>query len=305
MTAITIKQALRMASHALAGSDTVQVDAELLLSCALDKPRSHLYSWPERLLSPAEQSCFESLLERRILGEPMAYILGTRDFWTLTLHINRHVLIPRPETELLIETALSLVGAGLPAIKCHAEGPQDTESRAGLAPTGDVVRVADLGTGSGAIALALASERPDWQVIATDQSIDALLVASDNATRLGIRNVEFHRGNWCEALPAGQFDMIVSNPPYIDPDDPHLTQGDLRFEPPSALAAGDNGLADIRSICAQAVHRLKPGGWLLLEHGWQQGAAVTAILQESGFADVETRKDLQGHDRVTLGRLRE
>lgn len=277
MTAITIKQALRMASHALAGSDTVQVDAELLLCCALDKPRSHLYSWPERLLSPSEHSCFESLLERRVLGEPMAYILGKRDFWTLTLHINRHVLIPRPETELLVETALL------------------------LAPTRDAIRVADLGTGSGAIALALASERPDWQIVATDRSVDALMVASDNATRLGIRNVEFRRGSWCAALPDGQFDMIVSNPPYIDPHDPHLSQGDLRFEPASALAAENNGFADIRSISAQASAHLKPGGWVALEHGWAQGPAVAAILQQDGFTEVKTLKDLQGHDRVTIG----
>ncbi|MDP1929930.1 MAG: peptide chain release factor N(5)-glutamine methyltransferase [Gammaproteobacteria bacterium] len=276
MTAITIKQALRMASHALAGSDTVQVDAELLLSRALDKPRSHLYSWPERLLSPSEHSCFDSLLERRVLGEPMAYILGTRDFWTLTLHVNRHVLIPRPETELLVEAALSLAG---------------------------VMRVADLGTGSGAIALALAAERPGWRLIATDTSIDALIVASDNATRLGIQNVEFHRGNWCNALPSGQFDLIVSNPPYIDPDDPHLSQGDLRFEPATALTALDNGLADIRAICMAAPDHLKPGGWLLLEHGWTQGPAVAALLEQCGFQEVRTLKDLNANDRVTLGSL--
>ena len=300
MTSTTIKQALRMASHALAGTDTVQVDAELLLSCAVDKPRSHLYSWPERLLSPSEHSCFESLLDRRVLGEPMAYILGTRDFWTLTLHINRHVLIPRPETELLVEAALSLVGAGPARDDLSAA---EKQSRARPAPTGQTIRVADLGTGSGAIGLALASERPDWQITATDRSVDALMVASDNATRLGIRNVEFHQGNWCDALPAAQFDMIVSNPPYIDPHDPHLSQGDLRFEPLSALAADDNGLADIRSICAQASTHLKHGGWLLLEHGWEQGSAVAAILLHDGFTAVETIKDLHGHDRVTLGRL--
>lgn len=293
MTAITIKQALRMASHALAGTDTVQVDAELLLCCALDKPRSHLYSWPERLLSPSEHACFESLLDRRVLGEPMAYILGTRDFWTLTLHINRHVLIPRPETELLVETALSLGGGG------HSRA--SSLLHMGIASTQTITRIADLGTGSGAIALALASERPDWQIVATDRSIDALMVASDNATRLGIRNVEFRQGNWCDALPVGQFDMIVSNPPYVDTHDPHLSQGDLRFEPVSALAAEDNGLADIRSICGQAPARLRPGGWLVLEHGWTQGPAAVAILQQNGFTEVKTLKDLHGHDRVTLG----
>jgi release factor glutamine methyltransferase len=277
MTSITIKQALRMASHAIAGSDTVQLDAELLLAAVLGKSRTYLYTWPEQVLSPAERSYFESVLERRVMGEPVAYILGTRDFWTLTLRVNRHVLIPRPETELLVEMTLALV-------------------------TTQEACIADLGTGSGAIALAIASERPVWKVVATDMSGDALTVASDNASQLNIVNVEFRQGSWCDALPPQLFDLIVSNPPYIDAADAHLTQGDLRFEPRSALVAADDGLADIRTLCSQAPQRLKPGGWLLLEHGWTQGPTVAAILQSSGLETVRTLKDLNGIDRVSLGR---
>jgi release factor glutamine methyltransferase len=277
MTSFTIKQALRMASHAIAGSDTVQLDAELLLAAVLGKSRTYLYTWPEQVLSPSERSYFESVLERRVMGEPVAYILGTRDFWTLTLRVNRHVLIPRPETELLVETALALV-------------------------TTQEACIADLGTGSGAIALAVASERPVWKVVATDMSGDALTVASDNASQLNIVNVEFRQGSWCDALPPQLFDLIVSNPPYIDAADAHLTQGDLRFEPHSALVAADDGLADIRTLCSQAPQCLKPGGWLLLEHGWTQGPTVAAILQSSGLETVRTLKDLNGNDRVSLGR---
>jgi len=290
VTAIQSGQALRMAQHALIGSDSAQIDAELLLGAALGATRAGLYAWPERLLSPSEQSRFESLLERRILGEPVAYILGEREFWSLPLRVTPHVLIPRPETELLVETALSKaaaagnVGAGL-----AREHP------------GTALRVADLGTGSGAIALALASERPHWEIVATDQSADALRVASDNAVRLGIRNVSFRQGSWCEALPEGLFDMILSNPPYIDPTDIHLSQGDLRFEPVAALAAAEHGLADLRIICHEAMRHLAAGGTLLLEHGFEQGPAVAQLLADAGYLDVRTLPDINGLPRVTLG----
>jgi release factor glutamine methyltransferase len=277
MTGISIKQALRMAQHALMGSDTGQIDAELMLAAALGKARTYLYTWPEQILTPAQRSYFESVLERRVLGEPVAYIIGTRDFWTLTLRVNRSVLIPRPETELLVETALALV-------------------------TTPEAHIADLGTGSGAIALALASERRLWKVVATDMNIAALTVASDNASLLGIPNVKFRQGSWCEALEPAQFDLIVSNPPYIDAADPHLAQGDLRFEPRPALVAADEGLADIRTLCSQASNHLKTGGWLLLEHGWTQGSSVRGSLEQNGFDAVSTLKDLNGKDRVTLGR---
>ncbi len=281
MTAISSGQALRMAQHALFGSDTAQIDAELLLAAALGATRAGLYAWPERQLTPAERGRFEALLERRILGEPVAYILEEREFWTLRLRVTPAVLIPRPETELLVETALELA----------------------LPMGGGPLRVADLGTGSGAIALSLASERPHWQVLATDQSVAALQVASDNAVRLGIRNVMFRQGSWCEALPEGLFDLILSNPPYIVPGDAHLGQGDLRFEPSSALVAAEQGLADLRTICQAAPRHLAPGGWLLLEHGFEQGPAVRQLLAEAGFTGVRTLADLNALPRVSLGCL--
>lgn len=308
MAVISSKQALRMAQHALIGSDSAQIDSELLLSASLGVNRASLYAWPERVLSTSEQSRFESLLERRILGEPIAYILEQREFWSLRLRVNCHVLIPRPETELLVETTLSLfapakidtlVGSGL----AREHAPAHAElSRASPALT-KVLRVADLGTGSGAIALALASERPLWQLVATDQSAEALRVASDNATQLGIRNVSFRQGSWCEALPEGLFDIIVSNPPYIDPQDGHLFQGDLRFEPLTALAAPDTGLADLRAICRQAPRHLTPGGALLLEHGFKQGPAVAQFLAEAGFTGIRILLDINNLPRVTVGIL--
>lgn len=292
MGAINSGQALRMAQHALFGSDTAQIDAELLLGAALGATRAGLYAWPERLLSPSEHARFEALLERRILGEPVAYILGEREFWSLCLRVTPAVLIPRPETELLVETALSLASA------LESEG-------AGLAREhpGAALRIADLGTGSGAIALALAVERPHWQIVATDRSAEALRIASDNAVRLGIRNVSFRQGSWCDALPEGLFDILLSNPPYIDPQDVHLTQGDLRFEPVTALAAPDLGLADLRAICQQAPRHLAPEGWLVLEHGFEQGPAVAQHLSDAGFIGVRTLADLSGLPRVTMGML--
>ena len=278
MHAVTIKQALRQAQHTFYGHESAQIDAELLLAHALGCSRTHLYTWPDQVLSPSQVALFESLLERRVLGEPVAYILGEREFWSLTLQVNRHVLIPRPETELLVETALSLAD----------ESPH---------------RVADLGTGSGAIALALASERAQWDIVATDISADALGVASDNAGRLHLGNVSFHQGAWCEALPEGLFDLLLSNPPYIAPHDVHLQQGDLRFEPASALSAPDSGLADLRTLIAQAPAHLKPGGWLLLEHGYDQGQAVRDLFSDRGYTEVKTLRDFNGVDRVTLGQF--
>lgn len=277
MSFMTIQQALRLAQHSLFESDSAQIDAEALLTCALGKPRSHFYTWPEEILSPSVQSYFQSLLDRRILGEPIAYITGAREFWSLNLRVNPSVLIPRPETELLVETALALLDK-------------------------TAARVADLGTGSGAIALALASERPAWQIDATDLSEGALAVAADNALRLGIGNVTFRLGSWCDALPPIDYDLILSNPPYIDPADPHLEQGDLRFEPVTALVSEGKGLGDIQIICSQAAQCLSAGGYLLIEHGWTQGAEVAQILTEFGFSHVETIRDLRGNQRVTLGR---
>ena len=276
MESITIKQALRQAQHTLYGSESAQIDSELLLACALSCTRTHLYTWPEQLLSVSQRAFFESLLDRRVLGEPIAYITGEREFWSLKLRVNRHVLIPRPDTELLVETALGL----LPEQRQH---------------------VADLGTGSGAIALALAMQRPEWNIFASDVSPDALRVASDNALIHKIKNVQFSQGSWCDALPAEPLAMIISNPPYIDPQDSHLSQGDLRFEPHSALSAADAGIADIRTIIIQAPAHLIPGGWLLLEHGFEQATEVRELLRMNGFEELKTLQDMNGLDRVSLG----
>ncbi|MDT8427502.1 MAG: peptide chain release factor N(5)-glutamine methyltransferase [Pseudomonadales bacterium] len=268
---------LRQASQRIDGGDTGRLDAELLLAKVLACSRTHLYAHPERLLNPAEQLAFAALLERRIAGEPVAYLLGTRPFWTFDLLVNRDVLIPRPETELLVELAMAL---------------PDLPPRA---------LVADLGTGSGAIALALASENADWHLVASDRSAKALQVARHNAGKLGLDNISFVQADWCQPWAGQAFDMLVSNPPYVETGDPHLQQGDLRFEPMSALVAPVAGLADLTTLCRQAGACLKPGAWLLLEHGFGQGADVRGLLQENGYGEVATHRDLGGNERVTLG----
>lgn len=261
----------------LAISDTPTLDAEVLLAYSLSKPRSHLRAWPERIPSIEQAHDFAELLGRRLKGHPVAHIVGRREFWSLDLQVTPATLIPRPETELLVELAL----ARLPA----DQAPQ----------------VADLGTGSGAIALAIARERPRIRVVATDYSAEALEVAEQNARRLGITNVEFRQGDWWEPLGEERFALIVSNPPYLADTDIHLSQGDLRFEPHSALAAGQHGLDAIRTIIAQAGQHLKPGGWLLLEHGFDQGKSVPALLRDHGFGAIESHRDLAGLDRVSGG----
>jgi release factor glutamine methyltransferase len=277
----TLRQAQDEARERLAALPhaTADLEAALLLCHLLHKPRSYLYAWPERRLSEQEHEHYQRLIERRLSGEPIAHITGWREFWSLPLRVTPDTLIPRPETELLVERALQL------AQSVHAP------------------RIADLGTGSGAIAIALASERPDAEIDAVDRSDQALTVARENAIRLGYLSIGFLHGDWCEALPAGRrYDLILSNPPYIEPDDPHLRQGDLPREPASALVSGSDGLADIRAIARQARQRLKPGGWLLLEHGYRQGAAVRQILAQLGYEAVETHRDLARQPRATEGR---
>lgn len=271
-----VRSALEQAAARLGDSDSAALDARLLLAHVLGKTRTWLYAWPDAVLAEADLQRFYTLVAARAAGSPIAYLLGTREFWSLTLQVNSAVLIPRPETELLVQIALEL-------------GPQGP------------ARVADLGTGSGAIALALARERPQWQLHATEFSAAALAVAEQNRQALGFANVSMLAGSWCEPLPASGYDLIVSNPPYIAEDDLHLQQGDVRFEPRSALVAGAAGLQDIVAISAQALPRLKPAGCLLLEHGWQQGTAVRALLQEAGFVQVRTQLDMGGRERVTLG----
>lgn len=259
-------------------SDSARLDAELLLCHVLGRPRSYLYTWPEHQLGDAERQALEALVERRLEGEPIAHIIGKREFWSLELSVSAETLIPRPETELLVEAALDRI------------------------PEQAAWQIADLGTGSGAIALAIASERPRCHITAVERSAGALAVARENARRLGIDNVEFLPGDWFAPLAGRRFEMVLSNPPYIPDTDPHLARGDVRFEPRSALAAGADGLSDIRQLVSGAPQFLQQPGWLLLEHGYDQGAAVTALLREAGYAEVADLADLQGHGRVAVGR---
>lgn len=271
----TVAQLLRCAYDLPA--DSGRRDVEILLSHCLQKPRAWLYTWPETEVAPESAQHFEQLLVQRRQGQPVAYLTGSRDFWSLQLEVNSHTLIPRPETETLVEWALELE---LPA---------------------DAIAL-DLGTGSGAIALAVASERPQWQVTAVDASAEALQTARANATRASLERVIFLQSDWYQAVSQKRFHLLLANPPYIDADDPHLEQGDLRFEPRTALVAPDGGLADISLLVTQAPAHLHPAGWLLLEHGFEQGAAVRELLSRAGFGAITTRRDIAGHERITGAR---
>jgi release factor glutamine methyltransferase len=255
-----------------------RAEAELLLLHAVRQSRSWLFTHADDVPDRDVQTAYAELLNRRARGEPVAYITGSRGFWSLDLEVTPATLIPRPETELLVELALERL-------------PRDS-----------ICAVADLGTGSGAVALALASERPQCRVTATDASAAALEVARRNAARLGIDNVAFVQGDWMVPLGDARFELIVSNPPYIEADDEHLVRGDLRFEPATALASGRDGLDDIRRIVATARAHLAPGGWLLFEHGWNQGDAARALLRQAGYDDVFTAQDLEQRDRVSGAR---
>lgn len=252
-------------------------EARLLLAHSLGRSPSWLYAHAGDSVDSVALNRFESMVQERFQGRPVAYLTGTREFWSLELEVDTSTLIPRPETELLVELAMARL------------------------PTGAAVRVADLGTGSGAIALAIARERPQAYVVATDASESALQVARRNAVRHGIANVEFRLGSWCEPLAQERFALIASNPPYIAEGDPHLVQGDLRFEPPTALSSGSDGLDDIREIVADALAHLTAGGCLLLEHGVDQGAAIRQLLHVAGFVDIATAQDLEARERVTSG----
>lgn len=265
-----------------------RVDAQMLLLNALTRPlhdRAWLLAHDTDLLTEAQQHRWDQALQRRLQGEPVAYITGYKDFYGLTLKVDARVLDPRPDTEILVEWALEL----LPIAQTHPATASEQRPQA--------LRVLDLGTGSGAVALALQHQRPAAQVMAVDASADALAVASANAQRLNLP-VQCVQSHWMDAVP-GQFDLIVSNPPYVADNDPHLSA--LTHEPLQALTSGADGLEDIRQIIAQAPSRLAPGGWLLLEHGWDQAQAVQALLRQGGFEQVQSRQDLAGVDRCTGG----
>lgn len=270
---------LREAISQLQESDSPRRDAEILLEYVTGKGRTWILAFGETELTDAQRQQLAALLARRRRGEPIAHLIGEREFWSLPLFVSPATLIPRPDTECLVEQAL----ARLPATSC---------------------RILDLGTGTGAIALALASERPDCDVTAVDRMPEAVALAQRNATRHAITNVRILQSDWFSALAGNQFEMIVSNPPYIDELDPHLSQGDVRFEPLTALVAGDHGMADIKHIIERARAVLMPEGMLLLEHGWQQGTAVRDAFVRAGYHDVETCRDYGDNVRVTLGRWR-
>lgn len=271
------QQWLREAISQLQASESPRRDAEILLGFVTGKARTFILAFGETSLTDEQQEQLAALLARRVRGEPVAHLIGEREFWSLPLFVSPATLIPRPDTECLVEQAL----ARLPAAPC---------------------RILDLGTGTGAIALALASERPDCQVTAVDLIPEAVALAQRNAEHLGIRNIEIVQSRWFSALEGQTFSLIVSNPPYIDAQDPHLAQGDVRFEPLSALVAADNGLADLHTLIKDAPRYLLPQGWLLLEHGWQQGAAVREIFARYGWQQVETCRDYGDNERLTLGR---
>jgi release factor glutamine methyltransferase len=277
----SVSQLLQLSVELQSTSDSPQLDCELLLCHVLDVDRTWLRTWPDSPVTKDQKALFEVLLHKRCQGHPIAYLVGSRGFWSIDLKVSSETLIPRPETELIVELALNL---NFPSHAC------------GL----------DLGTGSGAIALALASERPDMQWLAVDSQQGAVELAQTNCDRLKLTNVNVFHSVWFNAMkaPNNRFDLIVSNPPYVAVDDPHLVQGDVRFEPSSALVAGVDGLDDIKIIVSQSPAYLNSNGWLLIEHGYNQGQAVSDLMLATGFSDVFTHQDYNDLDRVTLGQLK-
>lgn len=273
---LTIKQVLKSASITLADySDTAKLDAQVILAHVLGKDLTFLITWSDKVLSSQENQTFEALFQRRLNGEPVAYVVGHKEFWSLPLAVAPSTLIPRPDTETLVELVL--------------EQHQT--------PNLDVL---DLGTGTGAIALALAKENPTWKVTAVDYNDEAVKLAQGNAKRLEIHNVTVLQSDWFNSLPKQQFNVIVSNPPYIDEHDEHLALGDVRFEPKSALVASENGLADIRHIIDLGRTYLTKQGTMYIEHGYKQGQAVRQIFDEMGYSQVQTEQDLGGNERITF-----
>ena len=275
---VSIKQALLYGQQTLQQQDAA-FEAQILLAQCLQKDRAFLITWPEYLLNPDQWQLYRDWIAQRAQGKPIAYILGYREFWSMKLMVSAATLIPRPETEHLVEQALEKI----PSEKSRL--------------------IADLGCGSGAIALAIAKERPNSHIIATDISTEALQIARKNALALNITNVYFVRTHWLEAFTSNCFDLIVSNPPYIEANDPHLQQGDLRYEPIMALRSGANGLEDIQNITRQSITHLKPQAWLMFEHGYKQGRAVQQLLTEFGFHHVTCMTDFSQQERITMGQI--
>jgi len=293
-------------------SDSARIEVQMLLQQVLGVSRAYLLAHPEQVLDEMQAATYRALLQRRLAGEPLAYILGEREFYGLNFRVTPATLIPRADTELLVELALARIqplspptpfpvpAGGIPAAS-GSKAARTGETGEGGRQAGRGCRVLDMGTGSGAIALSIAHARPDVGVTAVDASPEALGVARENARRLNLGNVRLLRSDWFSALAGECFDLIVSNPPYIAVADTHLAQGDLRFEPRTALASGADGLDDIRRIVAQAREHLDTGGWLLLEHGYDQATRVRALLQQAGFAEVFSARDLAGIERVSGG----
>ncbi|ASJ95973.1 MULTISPECIES: peptide chain release factor N(5)-glutamine methyltransferase [Shewanella] len=274
----TLAQALEWASTRLQDvSDSAKLDAEVMLLHVIHKQRTHLYTWPDERLTSEQVTEYKQMVARRLLGTPIAHIVGEREFWSLPFMVNPTTLIPRPDTEILVETALNL-------------------------PLADNAKVLDLGTGTGAIALSLAFERSNWQITAVDKVLEAVVLAKANRDNLKLPQVEVLQSDWFDAITHYDFNLIVSNPPYIDEEDEHLSQGDVRFEPHSALTAGEHGYADLFHIATAARDYLAPGGYLLLEHGFGQAITVRDKMIELGYEAVSTVRDFGSNDRCTLGR---
>jgi release factor glutamine methyltransferase len=283
---LTIAQALswareQLSSHNVSDDglhDCAAIDSKILLAASLQREVIYLHTWPEKRLDKLQTEIFKHYMSQRILGHPVAYIIGFRDFWTLRLNVSAATLIPRPETELIVEISLSLDLA-----KC--------------------AKVLDLGTGSGAIALALASEKPNWLITGLDKIAEAVILAKDNATIHKLERVNFIQSDWFSAVEHQQFNLIVTNPPYIEDNNRYLLQGDVRFEPSSALTSGSDGLDDIRLIVSQSKHYLAADGWLVIEHGYQQSDPIRDILTAHGFIQIRNEYDLNGFPRVSLGKV--
>jgi len=279
----TIANCLQQSSQLIDVSDSPRLDIEIFLTHILQKNRTYLFTWPEKELTEDQANQFNQFFSRRLTGEPVAHIIGQREFWSLPLIVNNSTLIPRPDTELLVEAALGL----------FSEDESDQTRR-----------LLDLGTGTGAIVLALANEKKSWQCVGVDKEIAAVELAEKNRARFDLNNVKILQSDWFSALASeAAFDIIVSNPPYIDPTDKHLQEGDVRFEPLSALIADKKGLADLELIITKSPKYLTENGWLLVEHGHDQGAAVRDLFTANHFDDVNTFRDFGRNERVTVGKL--